>query len=199
MLVDIEFLNWSIIRSNGRVERRWEAWFLSYRRLPCEVKNEELNREFETRGDHTCLGGTRRQNIHSCQRLAQLWAQLGILDGKVKPVGYDTRSAPGSGLGTRRHSRGETGNMAKAGQQSGSSIVPYQQWSELMDCVNIHIKWRCTVYRASRCVVVNNLPANAWEGRDMGLTPELGRSPGEGNGNPLQYSCLENSLDSGAR
>ena len=66
------------------VERRWEAWFLSYRRLPCEVKNEELNRKFETRGDHSCLGGTRRQNIHSCQR----WTQLGILGGKVKPVGY---------------------------------------------------------------------------------------------------------------
>ena len=30
---------------------------------------------------------------------------------------------------------------------------------------------------------------------NMGLIPELGRSPGEGNGNPLQYSCLENSMD----
>ena len=32
----------------------------------------------------------------------------------------------------------------------------------------------------------------------MGLIPELGRSPGEGNGNPLQYSCLENPMDRGA-
>ena len=32
----------------------------------------------------------------------------------------------------------------------------------------------------------------------MGLTPGLGRSPGEGNGNPLQYSCLENPMDRGA-
>ena len=32
---------------------------------------------------------------------------------------------------------------------------------------------------------------------DMGLIPELGRSPGEGNGNPLQYSCLGNSMDRG--
>ena len=31
-----------------------------------------------------------------------------------------------------------------------------------------------------------------------GLIPELGRSPGEGNGNPVQYSCLENSMDRGA-
>ena len=33
--------------------------------------------------------------------------------------------------------------------------------------------------------------------RDMGLTPGSGRSPGEGNGYPLQYSCLENSMDIG--
>ena len=33
---------------------------------------------------------------------------------------------------------------------------------------------------------------------DPGLIPELGRSLGEGNGNPLQYSCLENSMDRGA-
>ena len=32
----------------------------------------------------------------------------------------------------------------------------------------------------------------------VGLIPGLGRSPGEGNGNPLQYSCLENSMDRGA-
>ena len=40
-----------------------------------------------------------------------------------------------------------------------------------------------------------NLPANAG---DAGSIPGLGRSPGEGNGNPLQYSCLENSMDRGA-
>ena len=41
-------------------------------------------------------------------------------------------------------------------------------------------------------LVVKNLPANA---RDEGSVPGLGRSPGEGNGYPLQYSCLENSPD----
>ena len=39
---------------------------------------------------------------------------------------------------------------------------------------------------------------NAGDTRDMGSIPGLGRSPGEGNGNPLQYSCLENSMDGGA-
>ena len=45
---------------------------------------------------------------------------------------------------------------------------------------------------------VKNLPATAGEARDAGSILGLGRPPGEGNGNPLQYSCLENSLDRGA-
>ena len=40
--------------------------------------------------------------------------------------------------------------------------------------------------------VVKNLPANARDKGDMGSVPGWGRSPGGGNGNPLQYSCLEN-------
>ena len=43
--------------------------------------------------------------------------------------------------------------------------------------------------------VVRNLPANVG---DVGLIPGLGRSPGEGNGNLLQYSCLGNPVDRGA-
>ena len=43
--------------------------------------------------------------------------------------------------------------------------------------------------------VVKNLPANL---RDVGSTPESGRYSGEGNGNPLQYSCLENPMNRGA-
>ena len=49
---------------------------------------------------------------------------------------------------------------------------------------------------ASRVVlVVKNLSADAGGIRDRGSVPGLGRSPGEVNGNPLQYSCLENSMD----
>ena len=40
--------------------------------------------------------------------------------------------------------------------------------------------------------------ASAYNAGDPGLIPESGRSPGEGNGNSLQYSCLENSMDGGA-
>ena len=43
--------------------------------------------------------------------------------------------------------------------------------------------------------MVKNPPANAG---DSGSNPGSGRSPGEGNGNPLQYSCLEDSMDRGA-
>ena len=53
--------------------------------------------------------------------------------------------------------------------------------------------------RASQLVlVVKNPPADAEDARDIGLIPGLGRSPGGGNDNPLQYSCLENSMDRGS-
>ena len=46
--------------------------------------------------------------------------------------------------------------------------------------------------------MVKNLPANAGDTADTGLMPGSRRSPGGGNGNPLQYSCLENPMDRGA-
>ena len=53
--------------------------------------------------------------------------------------------------------------------------------------------------RASQvALVAKNLPANAGDIRDLGSIPRSGRSPGEGNGNPLQSFCLENPKDRGA-
>ena len=46
--------------------------------------------------------------------------------------------------------------------------------------------------------MVKNPPASAEDARDPGSISALGRSPGEGNGNPLQFSCLDNSMDRGA-
>ena len=46
--------------------------------------------------------------------------------------------------------------------------------------------------------LVKNPPANEGDSGDVGLIPGLGRSPGGGNGNPLQYSCLRNPMDRGA-
>ena len=46
--------------------------------------------------------------------------------------------------------------------------------------------------------MVKNSPVNAGDTRDAGSIPESERSPGGGNGNPLQYSCREDSMDRGA-
>ena len=46
--------------------------------------------------------------------------------------------------------------------------------------------------------MVKKSPANAGDIRDVDLIPGLGRSPGVGHGNPIQYSCLENLMDRGA-
>ena len=46
-------------------------------------------------------------------------------------------------------------------------------------------------------LVVRNPPSNAGDVRDLGSIPGLGRSSGEGHGNPLQYLCLENPMDIG--
>ena len=49
----------------------------------------------------------------------------------------------------------------------------------------------------SHASVVKNPSANARDTGDTGSIPELGKTPGEENGNPLQYSCLENPMDRG--
>ena len=61
---------------------------------------------------------------------------------------------------------------------------------DILDGKSLHLCWDIHVG-----LVVKNLPANPRDTRDVGLIPGLGRSPGVGNGNPLQYSCLENPMD----
>ena len=58
-----------------------------------------------------------------------------------------------------------------------------------------HLFHETSVYPAS---LVAQKVESACNTGDLGSTPELGRSPGKGNGNPLQYSCLENPMDGGA-
>ena len=54
------------------------------------------------------------------------------------------------------------------------------------------------ISKASRVAqLVKNSPARARYAKDVGSIPGSGRSPGEGNGNPLQYSCLGNPMDRG--
>ena len=62
----------------------------------------------------------------------------------------------------------------------------------------VNITWMLDVWAFQVALVVKNLPADAGDTRDMGSIPGLGRSPEVGNNNPLQYSCLENSMGRGA-
>ena len=70
-----------------------------------------------------------------------------------------------------------------------------------LDCRSTHSKYHDLPYQlwASQVVpLVKNPPANAGDTEDTGSIPGSGRSPGEGDSNPLQCSCLENLLDRGA-
>ena len=55
--------------------------------------------------------------------------------------------------------------------------------------------WPIIVLSSQVVLVVNNLPVNAGDARDVGLIPGSGRSTEGGNGNLVQYSCLENPMD----
>ena len=63
--------------------------------------------------------------------------------------------------------------------------------------VHIFILYNCTDY-TTIFPGGSDGQASAYSAGDPGSIPGLGRSPGEGNGNPLQYSCLENPMDGGA-
>ena len=74
----------------------------------------------------------------------------------------------------------------------------------LYNCVYVcvYIYMYICIWQASQVMpvvvpVVKNLSASEGDTRDTGLISELGRSPGEGNGNQLQYSCLGNPMDRG--
>ena len=76
----------------------------------------------------------------------------------------------------------------------------YSKVIQLHICTYIHILiYICIHIPASQMApVVKNLPANTGDATDVGSIPGSGRSPGEGNGNPLQYPCLEDSMNRGA-
>ena len=76
---------------------------------------------------------------------------------------------------------------------SNSTVQKHQFFSAQLSL------WSSSHIHTSQVVlVVKNPPDNAGDIRDMGSIPGSGRSPGEGNGNPFQYYCLENSMDGGA-
>ena len=94
----------------------------------------------------------------------------------------------------------DTANQMGDALGKGFSLPPISVSGVVLEHSNAHsfshLWWVLSDHWASLVAqMVKNLPAIA---EDPGLTPELGRSPGEGKGYPLQYSCLENSMDRGA-
>ena len=95
--------------------------------------------------------------------------------------------------------------LTSSGRLGGLTLKTGFKKSVVFRCLKLYAlknahNWLVTpAFRASQvALVVKNLPASAGDVRDSGLIPGLGRSPGGGNGNPLQYSCLENPMDRGA-
>ena len=72
------------------------------------------------------------------------------------------------------------------------------EWTKENTAHNITCRFLGRFGASQVMLVVKNLPANAGDIRDTGSILGLGRSPGRGHGNPLQYSCLENPMDRGA-
>ena len=68
----------------------------------------------------------------------------------------------------------------------------------ILGMMKMSCNWIVVMGWLPRGTVVKNLPVNAEDARDGGPIPGWGRSPDVGNGNPLQYSCLEHSMDRGA-
>ena len=82
-----------------------------------------------------------------------------------------------------------------------------QTWVSCISCIGRQILYHecqletphSSLVQASQVAQIQkNAPANSGATRDIDSVPGLGRSPGGGNGNPLQCSCLENSMDRGA-
>ena len=105
---------------------------------------------------------------------------------------------------------GDLGSIPGLGRSSGEGNGYPLQYSGLensMDCIvhgvtksqsKLHFHFHVLFLGFPDSTVVKNPPASAGDIRDLGLIPGLGRSPGVRNSNPLQYSCLENSMERGA-
>ena len=80
--------------------------------------------------------------------------------------------------------------------QSDSVVCVYVFFLIFLSIINYYKTLRI-VWASQVALVVKNPLTSAGDIRDVGLIRGLGRSPGEGNGNPLQYSCLGNPKDRG--
>ena len=91
------------------------------------------------------------------------------------------------------HSRCISGLCLRPRKMTLWFSAPGFWWAQISICVCMNVKWASQGAR-----VVKNPSAKAGDIREVGSMLGWGRSPGEGNGNPLQYSCLENPMERGA-
>ena len=97
----------------------------------------------------------------------------------------------------RRCTSGSQSRLTSDGEDlSAGSSKSYRDNEQYLP-VRVFLKIKCGTFR---CVLQSgkHCKASASNEGDLGLIPGSGRCPGEGNGNPLQYSCLENPMDGGA-
>ena len=87
---------------------------------------------------------------------------------------------------------GDLGSIPGLGRSPGEGIGYPLQYSYLENSMD------CIVHGVTKNQTWSEDKASACNAGDLGSIPGLGRSPREGNGNPLQYSCLENLMDRGA-
>ena len=86
----------------------------------------------------------------------------------------------------------------KPGHSTVATKFPLLSILEIMSMSSIFGSPSFYIWASLVAQVVKEPPANAGDSRGVGSVPGLGRSPGEGNGNPLQDSWLENPMDRGA-
>ena len=99
-----------------------------------------------------------------------------------------------TGIVTLPTAMGNAGCKAELGgcQPGPWDDVSFSRWSRTQSLEPITVEWASQV-----ALGVKNPSADSGDRREAGSTPRSGRSPGEGNANPLQYSCLDNPMDRG--
>ena len=127
-------------------------------------------------------GGGGQVRVHYTHHRLKLWLLVGggTTDGGCG-INEQFWSSPGHPLQSSRRFSSRT--------LLGPDLIHEKSESSMMGA------WHWNNVGFPGGTVVKNLPANAG---GTGLIPGLGRSPGGANGNPLQYSCLENPMDGGA-
>ena len=127
---------------------------------------------------------------------------LSLLQSALQALALLTQPPPHSGWGGGGQARCQEQGSPTPEPWTGTSLQPVRSPAAQQEVGNasflsVYGHPQCT-WASQAALTVKNLPANAGEVGDEGSISGSGRSPGEGHGNPLQYSYLENPMDRGA-